>query len=73
MFLILEARDVLGKLHSGVSPSVAACGFSVSENSILKKVSLNRNTYNKVIYRLLDENVVTRGSWELKPVFPWEQ
>lgn len=48
--LKLEARDVLGQLHSGVSPSVAACGFNVSENSALNKVSLNRNMYTIRLY-----------------------
>lgn len=40
---------------------------------VVTHLYINKNTVkNKVMYRWLDESVVTRGSQESKPVFPLE-
>ena len=57
---LMEKIYMLLKLHAGVSYSNGGHKFNVNESIIHIKMSLNRNTKNKITL-LTDETVVIRG------------
>ena len=63
---------VLGKLCSGVSYTAAGCDFEVDAPTIhIELGAFRRKHVHKVMCWISGTNVVSRGSQELNPAFPW--
>ena len=71
--LMQKGRRVSDELCSGVSYTAVGCDFEVDAPTIYTELGAFRrkHIYNLVMCWISGTNVVSRGSQELNPAFPW--